>query len=92
MVQCYHCGISLKSWNPEERPWEEHAKWNPDCAFLQLMKGKKFVEEIQQKWKRRILIEETTAEEMRMPVIGLETITIYLCGGKKQSFIGIEKV
>ena len=75
MVQCYHCGISLRDWNPEERPWEEHAKWSPDCAYLLLKKGGNFVEEVQKKWRNRNMEE---AE-----VVCVETITINFCDGKK---------
>ncbi|KAK3580654.1 hypothetical protein CHS0354_017925 [Potamilus streckersoni] len=35
MVRCYACGGALKSWEPEDDPWEEHCKWFPDCPHLE---------------------------------------------------------
>lgn len=29
MVLCFRCGGGLKGWQPEEDPWEEHAKHYP---------------------------------------------------------------
>lgn len=28
-VLCFRCGEGLKDWQPEEDPWEEHAKHYP---------------------------------------------------------------
>lgn len=28
-------------------PWKEHAKWNPKCHFLLMVKGSGFVENVQ---------------------------------------------
>ena len=80
VVQCYHCGVALRMWNPEERPWEEHAKWRPDCAFLQLVKGKKFVDQIQQRWgkRKRKMMEESKPEELNT-----ENVTLFLLHSNK---------
>ena len=55
----------MKKWNPKERPWEEHAKWRPDCAFLQLMKGEEFVDKVHQRGskKGRNMTVDITLEE-----------------------------
>ena len=45
--------MALRKWNPKESPWEEHAKWRPDCAFLQLVKGQEFVDQIQYRWSKK---------------------------------------
>lgn len=29
MVLCFYCDGGLKGWQPEEDPWEEHAKHYP---------------------------------------------------------------
>lgn len=34
-VQCFSCGGSLKNWLATDRPWSEHVRWFPHCAFLQ---------------------------------------------------------
>lgn len=46
-VLCFHCGGGLKGWQPEEDPWEEHARHYPGCSFLLTEKGQGFVNSIQ---------------------------------------------
>ncbi|CAG5992431.1 unnamed protein product [Menidia menidia] len=46
-VSCFSCGGGLKGWQPEEDPWEEHAKHYPGCRFLLAEKGPAFVNSIQ---------------------------------------------
>ncbi|CAJ1058240.1 E3 ubiquitin-protein ligase XIAP [Xyrichtys novacula] len=46
-VLCFSCGGGLKGWQPEEDPWEEHAKHYPGCSFLLAEKGQEFVNSIQ---------------------------------------------
>ncbi|XP_070769393.1 E3 ubiquitin-protein ligase XIAP [Enoplosus armatus] len=46
-VLCFRCGGGLKGWQPEEDPWEEHAKHYPGCSFLLAEKGQEFVSSIQ---------------------------------------------
>ncbi|XP_063175380.1 baculoviral IAP repeat-containing protein 1 [Chroicocephalus ridibundus] len=42
-VQCFACGGCLGNWEDGDDPWREHAKWFPECEFLQ---SKKSSEEI----------------------------------------------
>ncbi|XP_029968403.1 E3 ubiquitin-protein ligase XIAP [Salarias fasciatus] len=46
-VLCFRCGGGLKGWQPEEDPWEEHAKHYPGCSFVLAEKGQEFVSNIQ---------------------------------------------
>ncbi|XP_008276362.1 E3 ubiquitin-protein ligase XIAP [Stegastes partitus] len=46
-TSCFRCGGGLKGWQPEEDPWEEHAKNYPGCSFLLAEKGQDFVNNIQ---------------------------------------------
>lgn len=46
-VLCFRCGGGLRDWQPEEDPWEEHAKHYPGCRFLLAEKGQEFVSNIQ---------------------------------------------
>ncbi|KAJ8254928.1 hypothetical protein GJAV_G00198950 [Gymnothorax javanicus] len=46
-VMCFRCGGGLKSWQPEEDPWEEHARQYPGCSFLLEEKGQEFVAGVQ---------------------------------------------
>ncbi|KAG8598494.1 hypothetical protein GDO81_002633 [Engystomops pustulosus] len=43
-VQCFSCGGCLGNWEENDDPWREHARWFPECKFLQ---SKKTNEEIQ---------------------------------------------
>ena len=43
---CYHCGGGIRNWENEDDPWEEHARWYPDCLHISLFKGKEFIDEI----------------------------------------------
>ncbi|KAM9376447.1 E3 ubiquitin-protein ligase XIAP [Pholidichthys leucotaenia] len=46
-VKCFSCDGGLKSWQPEDDPWEEHAKYYPGCRFLLAEKGQEFINNIQ---------------------------------------------
>ncbi|TMS17304.1 E3 ubiquitin-protein ligase XIAP [Larimichthys crocea] len=50
---CFRCGGGLKSWQPDEDPWEEHAKYYPGCSFLLAEKGQEFVNHIQLQYPLR---------------------------------------
>uniref|UniRef100_A0A8C8DMD5 E3 ubiquitin-protein ligase XIAP n=1 Tax=Oryzias sinensis TaxID=183150 RepID=A0A8C8DMD5_9TELE len=56
-VICFRCGGGLKDWDPEDNPWEEHAKYYPGCSFLLSEKGQEFVNTIQlqeRKYSQRV--------------------------------------
>ncbi|KAL3882666.1 hypothetical protein ACJMK2_028984 [Sinanodonta woodiana] len=42
-VRCFFCGGGLRSWDEGDDPWEEHAHWYPDCAFLHQCRGDEFM-------------------------------------------------
>ncbi|KAK3585152.1 hypothetical protein CHS0354_034285 [Potamilus streckersoni] len=43
-VRCFHCGGGLRSWEQNDVPWNEHARWYPHCSFVLLCKGIEFTE------------------------------------------------
>ena len=45
-VRCFHCGNGLRNWEMEDKPWEEHARWYPDCNFVLLSKGQEFIDKV----------------------------------------------
>ncbi|CAC5393831.1 BIRC7_8 [Mytilus coruscus] len=45
--RCFFCGGGLRSWEPGDQPWIEHARWYQNCAFLRNCKGDKFVQDVQ---------------------------------------------
>lgn len=68
MVQCHYCSAILARWKVEDSPWEEHAKWYPNCEYLQLVKGKIFIKEVQKKWRNQdVCKEEQTEDEISWP-------------------------
>ena len=38
-VRCFSCDGGLSSWEEEDSPAKEHAKWFPGCTFLNLTRG-----------------------------------------------------
>nr|XP_023022306.1 baculoviral IAP repeat-containing protein 2 [Leptinotarsa decemlineata]XP_023022307.1 baculoviral IAP repeat-containing protein 2 [Leptinotarsa decemlineata]XP_023022308.1 baculoviral IAP repeat-containing protein 2 [Leptinotarsa decemlineata]XP_023022310.1 baculoviral IAP repeat-containing protein 2 [Leptinotarsa decemlineata] len=46
---CFYCGGGLKDWEESDEPWEQHALWFSKCVFLNLKKGKDFVEKVKQR-------------------------------------------
>nr|XP_039257849.1 uncharacterized protein LOC120334400 isoform X2 [Styela clava] len=42
-VKCWYCNGGLQSWEYEDDPWAEHARWFPTCQFLLKLKGQLFV-------------------------------------------------
>ncbi|KAK3603525.1 hypothetical protein CHS0354_027941 [Potamilus streckersoni] len=42
-VRCFFCGGGLRNWEEGDVPWDEHARWYPDCAFLKQCKEDDFV-------------------------------------------------
>ncbi|XP_043681230.1 putative inhibitor of apoptosis [Vespula pensylvanica] len=62
---CYHCGGGLKDWEPEDDPWEEHAKWFPKCCYLLMVKGQEYVNKVTGQQTSPISTEE--ALQMNLP-------------------------
>ncbi|XP_014613191.1 PREDICTED: baculoviral IAP repeat-containing protein 7-B-like [Polistes canadensis] len=56
---CYHCGGGLKDWESGDDPWEEHAKWFPQCTYLLMVKGKEYVNKVTGQLMSPISPEET---------------------------------
>lgn len=46
-VQCYSCGGGLKNWEDEDVAWEQHALWYPNCEYMKLIKGQKYIDAVQ---------------------------------------------
>ena len=43
-VKCFYCDGGLREWQETDDPWEEHAGWFSECAFVRLVKGDAYVE------------------------------------------------
>ena len=53
-VICHHCGNGIRDWKDYEDPWEEHARFFPECYFLRLTKGDDFVQQYSLKYSINI--------------------------------------
>lgn len=43
-VKCFFCDVGLNNWEDDDEPWSEHARWYPECEYVILTRGKKFVD------------------------------------------------
>jgi baculoviral IAP repeat-containing protein 7/8 len=46
VTACFHCGRFMNNWKEGDDPFVVHARWNSDCEFLIVVKGKSFVREV----------------------------------------------
>ncbi|XP_078082169.1 baculoviral IAP repeat-containing protein 7-like [Mustelus asterias] len=47
-VKCFHCDGELRNWELGDDPWMEHAKWFPRCEYVLQVKGRDYVNRIQE--------------------------------------------
>ncbi|TRZ01180.1 hypothetical protein DNTS_011051 [Danionella cerebrum] len=47
-VKCFFCDGGLRNWEPGDDPWQEHAKWFPQCEYLLQSRGQDYVSNVQQ--------------------------------------------
>ncbi|XP_050584343.1 E3 ubiquitin-protein ligase XIAP-like isoform X4 [Bombus affinis] len=43
---CFHCGISIRNWRPQEDPLEQHAILSPGCYYLLTIEGFKYANNV----------------------------------------------
>lgn len=60
-VRCFQCNGGLRSWQREDDAWFEHGRWFPKCEFVQLVKGKQYIAQVQQ--QSRPTLDEALASE-----------------------------
>ncbi|KAL7737922.1 hypothetical protein ACLKA6_006292 [Drosophila palustris] len=61
-VRCFHCNIGLRSWQKEDEPWHEHAKWSPKCQYVLLAKGPNYVRQVLESGTTTSLIAPTAPQ------------------------------
>uniref|UniRef100_A0A8C1CSF2 RING-type E3 ubiquitin transferase n=1 Tax=Cyprinus carpio carpio TaxID=630221 RepID=A0A8C1CSF2_CYPCA len=49
-VKCFFCDGGLRNWEPGDDPWQEHAKWFPQCEYLLQSRGREYVSNVQQSY------------------------------------------
>lgn len=45
-VRCFYCGNGLRNWEKDDDPWQEHARWYPECNYVIVKKGQEFIEKV----------------------------------------------
>ncbi|XP_021360744.1 baculoviral IAP repeat-containing protein 8-like [Mizuhopecten yessoensis] len=45
--RCKTCDVSLACWKQTDDVWKEHARYSPQCAYLQQKKGPAYIESVQ---------------------------------------------
>ncbi|XP_047990048.1 baculoviral IAP repeat-containing protein 3-like isoform X2 [Leguminivora glycinivorella] len=45
-TKCFYCDGGLKDWEEDDVPWEQHARWFDRCAYVQLVKGRDYVQKV----------------------------------------------
>jgi len=50
-VKCFYCDGGLKNWQPDDRPWVEHARWFPRCGFLVTQRDASYIRSIQDQYQ-----------------------------------------
>lgn len=45
-VSCFYCGLGLNSWEPNDEPWREHARFSPRCGWVLRCKGRQWVRKL----------------------------------------------
>ncbi|CAG2208957.1 BIRC7_8 [Mytilus edulis] len=48
MVQCFYCGLKLKSWDVFDNPWVEHARHGKNCPHVSNVKGDQLYKQLKQ--------------------------------------------
>lgn len=43
---CFQCGGKLKNWEKQDIPWEQHAYYYRNCSYVQLVKGRDFIQRV----------------------------------------------
>lgn len=64
-VRCFHCGSGLRNWEIDDKPWEQHARWYPDCNFVLLSKGQEFIDKVRR--ENPPYLRSTTASKESKP-------------------------
>ena len=52
-VMCYYCSGGIHNWLQEDDAWIEHAKHYPNCAYLNLIKSRNYINNVQKNVSER---------------------------------------
>ncbi|ACZ63565.1 IAP-1 [Pieris rapae granulovirus Wuhan] len=54
-VKCFFCDGGINEWYPKDDPWKQHALWFAGCQFLIASKGLKYIEQVHDEEKNKIV-------------------------------------
>lgn len=66
-VRCFHCNGGLRSWQKEDDPWFDHAKWFPHCQFVKLVMSPQYVTQVQE--AARQMSQNNVCESSQEPIL-----------------------
>ena len=58
------CGDGLRNWEPNDDPLAEHARWYPECEYINKLKGPEYVRRAIQKHTRQTELRKMTCDEL----------------------------
>nr|AGE61301.1 IAP-3 [Chrysodeixis chalcites nucleopolyhedrovirus]AGE61749.1 IAP-3 [Chrysodeixis chalcites nucleopolyhedrovirus] len=45
-VKCFYDGCTLSDWSCDRVPWQQHARWYPNCRYVLFVKGPDYVQQV----------------------------------------------
>ncbi|AAZ67406.1 ihibitor of apoptosis (iap) [Trichoplusia ni single nucleopolyhedrovirus] len=45
-VKCFYEGCTLSDWSCDRVPWQQHARWFPNCRYVLFVKGRDYVQRV----------------------------------------------
>ncbi|XP_055855654.1 death-associated inhibitor of apoptosis 2 [Episyrphus balteatus] len=73
-VRCFHCNGGLRSWQKEDDPWFDHAKWFPHCQFVKLVMSPQYVTQVQE--VARQMSQNNVCETSQEPILPDRPMTL----------------
>ncbi|XP_055904707.1 death-associated inhibitor of apoptosis 2 [Eupeodes corollae] len=73
-VRCFHCNGGLRSWQKEDDPWFDHAKWFPNCQFVKLVMSPQYVTQVQE--LARQMSQNNVCETSQEPILPERPMTL----------------
>ena len=75
-VRCFFCSGALREWGDSDVPWEEHARWFPECLYLIHKKGEDYINMIHKNTPSHKKCERKTQQQKHIEAKKKETITM----------------
>lgn len=63
-VKCFSCNGGLRDWEENDDPWEQHALWFSKCEYLNLVKGKEYIDAVKAKVEKEKNLSASSQESV----------------------------